>query len=128
MSDEQRSGTGFFTRLLAFTFVLVIVAGIGTYAMGWMNFAHDGETTTVEVESGEIKRAAGEATEAGKKLLDNTEEAVEEAASEVEEAGEEGPAEEEPTEEEPAEEQPPTGNPEPEDTNDEGQASEGGNQ
>ena len=67
-----------FRTLFAFCFLLTLAAGVIGYASGWINFKHEEQKTTIEIETSQIKDAAEEAVETGKQLLDKTGEKVNE--------------------------------------------------
>ena len=58
--------------LFAYCFLLILAGTLIGYAAGWINFKHETQKTTIEIETSEIKEAAKEAVESGKEFIEES--------------------------------------------------------
>lgn len=84
-TTTKRHGNGI-AGVLA-TLALVIVIACGTiYAMGYATVENSPQSTTIEVNTQQMKEDAGKAVEDGKQLLNDAGQSIEEGAEEVQES------------------------------------------
>lgn len=57
------------TRILGTVCILALLFGVIAYASGWIRFHSGVNTTTIEMDTGEMKESADEAIRKGKELL-----------------------------------------------------------
>jgi uncharacterized protein HemX len=60
------------TRILGAITLLVLIAGLGLYAAGWLSWNKSADRTTIEIETKEIQRATEDAVEKGKQLVEES--------------------------------------------------------
>ena len=87
----QRRGASVLSVLATLFLILcLLIAGFAVvgYAAGWVKFQHDEtqEKTTIELETGEVKRATEEAVDQGRKMLNETGEQIQEITDTDDEA------------------------------------------
>lgn len=58
-------------NLLATLAIIAILLGIAFYAAGWMTYRKTDSTTTIELKTDKIERAAENAVHEGRQLLDD---------------------------------------------------------
>jgi hypothetical protein len=59
-------------RVLGTIALLMLIVGLGLYAAGWLSWDNTTERATIEIETGEIKRATEEAVEKGKEFVEES--------------------------------------------------------
>ncbi len=57
-------------KLFGSLFLVLLILGAIFYASGWVQFQSNGDTTTIEMNTGEIKEAADKAIDKSKELID----------------------------------------------------------
>jgi hypothetical protein len=75
--QRHRNQPGLFsllTQLLVICCVVIAIFAVVGYTAGWITWQYDRqtETSTIEIETGEVKKAAEETVEKGKALIDKT--------------------------------------------------------
>lgn len=78
----RRRGSSIAGILATLALIIVIACGV-IYAMGYAKVESTNDTTTIEVNTQQIKTDAGDAVESGKKLLNDAGKSIEEGAEEV---------------------------------------------
>lgn len=87
MSRESRgSFFGLLSGLLALVFLLAICVSVAAYSMGWMTVENTPDRTTIEVDTAEMREAAGEAGKQGEEALKKTGEALRDAGEQIKDA------------------------------------------
>ena len=61
-----------FRTLFAFCFVLICAAGVIGYASGWINFKHETQKDTIQIETSKIKETAEEALKTGQEFIEKS--------------------------------------------------------
>jgi len=56
-------------RILGVLALVTLVASLGLYFAGWLNLRNSENTATLEIKTGEIKQAAEQTVEEGRKLV-----------------------------------------------------------
>lgn len=57
-------------RTIGTVAVILIFLGVIAYASGWISFQTTGEKATIEMNTGEMKKAADKAMEKGKEFIE----------------------------------------------------------
>lgn len=87
MSRESRgSFLGLLSGLLALVFLLAICVSVAAYSMGWMTVENTPDRTTIEVDTAEMREAAGEVSKQGEQTLEKTGEALHDAGEQIKDA------------------------------------------